>query len=127
MSMTQMMTVRQWTQLLGLGLALAVVIVAIVAVVLPATALALALALAATGVALATRQMQAMARSAQAAVMGAPPAEAATPPVLLLELADGAVLSARPVPLPGQGEHTLVLTREGYLLLGAAGNVVHKL
>jgi hypothetical protein len=123
----QTTTARRWAQLLGLGLALAVAIVAILALVLPAAALTLALALVVAGATLALQQARAVARSARAAVAGAPSAAEAAQPTMLLELADGAVLSARLVPLPGDDAYTLVLTRQGYLLLGADGEVVHRL
>jgi len=127
MTTTRMMTARQGFRLLGLGLALAVVIVATLAVVLPALALALTLALVVAGAAMAMQQARAVARSARAAVAGAPRTAEAPQPTMLLELADGAVLCARPVPLPGDGAHTLVLTRQGYLLLSAGGEVFHRL
>lgn len=127
MMTTHMTTARQGFRLLGLGLALAVVIVATLAVVLPTAALALTLALVAMGGALVMQQARAVARSARAAVAGAPPAAETPQPTMLLDLADGTVLSARPVPLPGDGAHTMVLTRQGYLLLRADGEVFHRL
>lgn len=127
MTTVQMTTARQLAQMVGIGLALAVAAVVIVALVLPAAALAIALALTIMGAALLAQRVRAAARLAHAAVAGAPAADEAAPATVLLELADGAVLSARPVPLPGEGAHTLVLTREGYLLLNGGGEVVHRL
>jgi hypothetical protein len=121
------MMARQWVQLLGLGLALAAVIVVTVAVVLPAAALGLALALLVAGAVLVAQRVTAVAQAARSAVMGTRPAEEPPQPILRLELADGAVLSARPVPLPGGGEHTLLLTREGYVVASAEGKVLHRI
>jgi hypothetical protein len=123
----RMKTARQGLQLLGIGLALAVVIVATLAVVLPALALALTIALVVAGAAMAMQQARAVARSARAAVAGAPRAADSPQPTMLLELPDGAVLSARPLPLPGDGAHTMVLTRQGYMLLRADGELFHRL
>ncbi len=125
MSTTGMMTARQWAQLLGLGLALAAAIVVTVAVVLPAAALALAVAMTAAALALVAQRAADVARGARAAVAGAPAPEGAPQPTLRLELPDGAVVSARPVPLPG--EDTLLLTRGGYVVVSAEGRVLHTL
>lgn len=48
-------------------------------------------------------------------------------PTLRLTLAGGAELSARAVPLAGLGDHQLLLTRDGYILVDAVGRVVHRL
>lgn len=127
MSAIETMTARQWAQLFGLGLALAAALVVVVAVVLPAAALALALALAAAALSVATQRATAVARRTRAAVTGAPAPEGPAQPTLRLELPDGAVVSARPVPLPGEGEQTMLLTREGYVVVSAAGKVVHRI
>lgn len=127
MSAMGTMTARQWAQLVGLLLTVAAVIITVVALTLPAAALALTLALLTAGVAMATQRISAAARVARAAVAGARPTEGAPQPTLRLELADGAVVSARPVPLPGASEHTLLLTRDGYLVVSAEGKVLHRL
>jgi hypothetical protein len=126
MNTVQMMTAQQWGHYLRLGLALAVTIVVLVAVALPAGAMLLTIALVVLGVSLATQRAWAAAQSARAPRAGAANADEAAP-TMLLELADGALLSARPVPLSSQSKHTLALTREGYLLLNPKGEVVHKL
>lgn len=127
MSTTGIMTARQWAQLFGLGLALAAAIVVMVAVVLPAAAMVLALAL--TGVALATVAQRAttVAQATRARVGRAWASESAPQPTLRLELPGGAVVSARPVPLPGEGEQTMLLTRDGYVVVSAEGRVLHRI
>jgi hypothetical protein len=117
---------RQWLHLIGLGLALAVVIVVALAVALPAAALTLALALLVMGLGLVAQRVRTVAGAARAAVAGVVADEAATP-TLELMLGDGELLSARAVALPVQSEHTLVLTRRGYMLLDAEGEVFHRL
>lgn len=117
---------RQWAQLIGLGLALAVVIVAVLAVVLPAAAIALALALLVLGAGLVAQRARAVAGAARAAVAGATEDAAVSPPMQLL-LDDGELLSARVVALPAPSERTMVLTRRGYMLLDAEGEVFHRL
>ncbi len=117
---------RQWTRMLGLGLALAIVAVAVLAVALPAAALALTVALILAGAALLGERARAVGRRAHRPAAGTTEGTAAQPS-LQIELADGALLSARPVALPGEGERTMVLTRDGYLLLSAEGRVVHRI
>jgi type II secretory pathway pseudopilin PulG len=121
------MTARQWAQLMALGLALAVAVLVMVAVVLPAAALVMGLALLATGAAFVAQRASAVARAAQSAVRGAPSATGEAQPTLRLELASGEVVSARPVPLEGPSEHTLLLTRDGYVVVSAEGRVLHRL
>jgi len=48
-------------------------------------------------------------------------------PPLLLTLADGETLVAREVDLGQPGEHRLLLTRKGYVLVNAAGEVIYRL
>jgi hypothetical protein len=127
MSTMGTMSARQWAQAVGLGLALAVAIVAVVAVVLPVAALALAVALLVAGAVALAQQTRAVAQAARAATGSAPRGDEIPQPTLRLELADGAVVSARAVPLPGDGEHTLLLTRDGYVLVNAEGRAVHRL
>jgi hypothetical protein len=127
MSAMGAMTARQWAQIFGLGLAVAAAIVVAVAIVLPAAALALAAALTVAALTVAAQRASALARAARAAVSGAPTPEAMAQPTLRLELADGAVVNARPVPLPGESEHTLLLTRDGYVVVSAEGKVLHRL
>jgi hypothetical protein len=54
-------------------------------------------------------------------------AEGEAAPTLRLELPDGAVLSARPVALPGPSEDQLLLTRDGYVVVDRDGRVLHRL
>jgi hypothetical protein len=125
MSAIGMMTARERLQLLGLGLALAAVILVVLAVVLPLAAFTVAVAMLAATALVVARQLTAAARAARSFARE-PFAGEATRPVRL-ELADGTVVSARPVPLPGDGEHTLMLTREGYVLVSAEGRVIHRI
>lgn len=127
MSTTGMMPARQWAQLLGMALALAVILTLVVAVVLPAAALLMALAFVATGAAFVVRRVGAVARSARSAVAATTSADQAPQPTMRLELPDGQVLSARPVPLPAEREHTMLLTRDGYVVVSAEGRVLHRL
>lgn len=48
-------------------------------------------------------------------------------PPLRLTLASGEVLVAREVDLGQPGEHRLLLTRKGYMLVNAAGEVIYQL
>lgn len=127
MSTTTTLTARQWAQLIGLALVAVATILTVVAVVLPMAALAMAAALLVAGVTLAAQRVASVARTARAAVRGAPAAEAEPQPTLRLELADGEVLSARPVPLAHESEDTMLLTRDGYIVVSAEGRVLHRL
>lgn len=127
MSMTGMMTARQWGQLMLLGLLTAVAIVVVVAIVLPTAALVTALALLIAGAALVAQRASAVARAAHSRVADAFSGTQKPQPTLRLELADGSVLNARPVPLPGASEDTLLLTRDGYIVVSAEGRVIHRL
>lgn len=127
MNATETMTRRQWAQLVGLGLMLAVVFVMAVAIVLPAAALALTLALLVVGATLVAQRVSSVARSVRSAASGERPAAGPAQPALLLELADGTVVHARPVPISGASEHTLALTRDGYVVLSAEGKLLHRL
>ena len=53
--------------------------------------------------------------------------EAEVGPPLLLTLADGETLVAREVDLGQPGEHRLLLTRKGYVLVNGAGEVIYRL
>lgn len=117
---------RHWVQLVALGLVLVVAIVVILAVVLPTAALVLALVLAATGVAFVTQRTMAVARSAARTMAGSPAPDTTPQPSLRLELPDGEVVSARPVPLPQESEHTLLLTRDGYVVVNAEGRIIYR-
>ncbi|MCS6880381.1 MAG: hypothetical protein RMK84_05540 [Oscillochloridaceae bacterium] len=55
------------------------------------------------------------------------PAGGNAAPLLRLTLADGEVLVAREVDLGQPGEHRLLLTRRGYMLVNAAGEVIYRL
>lgn len=128
MSATEVLSARQWAWLFSLGLALAVVIVAVVSILVPAAALGVTLALFAMGAAFVARQVASVSGGRRAArAVRAAPADGTPQPTLLLEVGDGAVVSARPVPLPGGGEDTLMLTRDGYVVVNAAGKVLHRL
>jgi hypothetical protein len=118
---------RQWVQLIGLGLALAVVIMVVLALVLPVAALVLAAVLLVAGVGLVLRRVQAVASVARATVTSAASAEDVVSPPMLLTLGDGELLSARAVVSSAQSEHTLVLTRRGYVLIDSSGEVFHQL
>ena len=48
-------------------------------------------------------------------------------PILQLTFPDGEVLAAREVPLPQPHEHQLLLTRQGYVVVNAAGQVIYQL
>ena len=134
MSVSGTLSARQWAQLMGLGLLLAVTVIVVVAVVLPTAALVTALVLAVAGVAMVAQRVGAVARAATQAVAGKPGArqattgepEADTQPTLRIELASGEVRAARPVAMP-QSEHSLLLTRDGYLVVSAEGRVLHRI
>lgn len=127
MGATGTLTARQWAQLMGLALLVAVTIIVLVAVVLPAAALALALALLLASFVAVGQRVAAVARAARAAAARAYGASEAPQPTLRLELADGQVVAARPVPLAGESEHALLLTRDGYVVVSAEGRVLHRL
>jgi hypothetical protein len=119
------MTARQRRQLAGLALLTIAVIITILAVVAPTAALVASLSLLAGGAILAALQTQRrVGRRTVAADVGA--GSTAQPP-LQIALADGAVRTARIVPLDHSDEHTLLLTRDGYLVVSAEGRVVHKI
>ncbi|MGB9631923.1 MAG: hypothetical protein ACPL8I_01210, partial [Chloroflexaceae bacterium] len=54
------------------------------------------------------------------------PASGFVAPPLLLTLADGEALVAREVDLGRPGEHRLLLTRKGYMLVNAVGEVIYR-
>ncbi len=118
---------RQWAQLMGLGVLLALMIVIAVAVVLPTAALVISLALATTGIIFVAQRAAAVAQAAGRAMAGAPAPEPAPLPILRFELPNGEVVSARAVPLPHASEHTLLFTRDGYVVVNAEGRVLHRL
>ncbi|MFQ3664218.1 MAG: hypothetical protein SNJ69_17720 [Chloroflexaceae bacterium] len=60
-------------------------------------------------------------------VARAQPASGPAVPPLLLTLASGEVLVAREVDLGHPDEHRLLLTRKGYMLVNAAGEVIYQL
>ncbi|NJN16241.1 MAG: hypothetical protein HC822_08180 [Oscillochloris sp.] len=123
----QIETVRRWAQVLGLGVLLAITLILVLAVVLPAAALVLALALIAATVLVVARQVRTVAQTAQHTAAKMSSAAEPVPATLQLELADGSVLQGRPVVMPGRQEHTMVLTREGYLLVDAEGAIRYRL
>ncbi len=128
MSAIGTLTAREWARLMGAALLAAVTIVALVAVVLPAAALAMAAALLLMATVAMAQRASAVARAAReraASPRGA--AEEAPLPTLRLELPDGQVLAARPVPLAGESEHALLLTRDGYVVVSADGRVLYRL
>lgn len=118
---------RQWAQLMLLGLMLAVAIVVVLAVVLPTAALALGLALAVTVGTLVVQRAAAVGRTVKRTIVGEPEPEAPAQPTLRIEVAEGVVLVARPVPLRQDSEHSVLLTRDGYLVVNDEGRVIHRI
>lgn len=118
---------QQLVVALGALLVVAVVIISLFVQVPLASAIVLGgLALVAvTMLALRARAAVRPARRAAPAAVGASYAEAL--PTLQLTFPDGEVLAAREVPLPQPGEHQLLLTRRGYVIVNAAGQVIYQL
>jgi hypothetical protein len=104
--------------LLAATLALALVVAA------PAASAALA-ALALAGGALLWAGAAAGRPAAQA--RPAPRFEGEAPAPVRLTLPSGAVVAARPVEVGGEGAGRLLLTRDGYVVVNAAGQVIHRL
>lgn len=125
MSALETMSARQWAQAMGLTLLVAVAMILTVAVVLPTAALILTLALLAAGAGLVARRVGRVASAARRAVAPEAPGEAR--PTLRLELPGGEVVSARPVPLAHESAETLLLTRDGYVVVSSEGRVLHRL
>lgn len=105
--------------LLLAALAIALVAVAPLAAAVLGLAAAGGAGLLGLGVAGASRPRAAERRRA------APTGEAG--PALRLTLPDGATVSARPVALAAEGEGTLLLTRDGYVVVDGAGRVIHRI
>lgn len=125
MSFFATMTGRQRVQMLGLALLAVVGLVATLLVVLPVVAAAL---LVMALLALATVVMRQTAAAVE--VVGravSPESEPAPAAPVQLELATGEVVSARPVRLTGPSEHTMLLTRDGYLVVDEAGRVLRRI
>lgn len=113
---------RLWAVSLG-ALAVLALLVALL-VLLPLAALTMLLGLAVSGVALLVQRASSL---RVARPQARPAADGALGPTLLIVDAAGDPLAARAVPLAGPSEHTLALTRDGYVLLNAAGQVLHRL
>lgn len=121
------LTSRQRAQLTGLALLAFAALIAILAVVAPLAALALSLSLLAGALllVLSLKHSQVAPRRSATADVGA--ADATLQPPLQIALEDGVLRAARVVPLAANDEHTLLLTRDGYLVVGASGQVVHTI
>lgn len=121
MGALRILSARPELRLLAVALLLAAAVTALVlATTAPLVAAALAL-----GVAVAAALVGAGVPPAQRSARPAPLPEPA--PALHLTLPNGATLSARPVALPGDAEHQLLLTRDGYVVVDAEGRLIHKL
>ncbi len=105
--------------------ALAAVIVLLFAATSTATASILSVLIIVA--ALALRAMMTARATPRAARARPQPASDSAAPPLLLTLASGEVLVAREVDLGHPGEHRLLLTRKGYMLINAAGEVIYQL
>ncbi len=105
--------------------ALAVVIIALFAAT--STAVASVLSVLIILVALALRAVMAGRAAPRTARAQPQSADNAIAPPLRLTLASGEVLVAREVDLGQPGEHRLLLTRKGYMLVNAAGEVIYQL
>ncbi len=118
---------QQLAVALGALLVVAVVIISLFVQAPLASAIVLG-GLGLIGVSLLALRARAAARPAQRAArvtMDAP--SAAALPTLQLTFPDGEVLAAREVPLPQSSEHQLLLTRRGYVVVNAAGQVIYQL
>jgi len=113
---------RAWALVLAALLVLAL-FVAMLAL-LPLAALVLLAGTAVSGAALLFQRATAARPSARPA---RPVPDAPAGPLLVVVDADGEAVSARAVSVAGQSEHTLALTRDGYVLLDADGRVIHAL
>lgn len=118
---------QQWRQLIVSGLLLAVIMVVVLAVLLPTAALVLTLALVAMGVSLITQRVSSALRAPHQASRAGTMPEDAVAPTLYLKLADGVVVAARPIPLPAAQDHSLLLTRDGYVVVNAEGRIIHSI
>jgi hypothetical protein len=121
------LTSRQRAQLNGLALLAFAALITILAVVAPLAALALSLSLLAGTLllVLSLRQGRVEPRRVATADVGAADATPQLPVQITLE--DGALHVARVVPSAANDEHTLLLTRNGYLVVNASGQVVHTI
>jgi hypothetical protein len=115
---------RLWATVLAalVGLALLTTLL----VLLPLAALTMLVGMALSGAALLAQRAAAprAARPGRARPAGAN--EAAGPMFQLVD-ADGVAIAARAVSLAGPSEHTLALTRDGYVLVDDTGRVLHRL
>lgn len=106
---------------------LALLVLALLAtmlVLLPLAALTMLVGLALSGVALLVQQIGTLRASRRRT---ARPEAAESGPTLLIVDAAGEPMAARAVILPHPSEHTLALTRDGYVLIDADGRVFHRL
>lgn len=127
MNMSYTSSVRQWGQLAGIALFLTAALIITLAVILPAAALVLAVAAVFVVTSLVVRQMQVLGQAARRVASGEPAFEEPVQPTLRVELPDGEVMVARPVAIPQTDEHTMLLTRNGYLMVNGRGEVFHRL
>lgn len=129
MSALHTLSSRQHLVIAGLGLAVFTTVIILLFAVTPTAAVSvlsalivlMVLAVAALGAVMTARTTPRAARAQ------AQPASGFVAPPLLLTLADGEVLVAREVDLGQTGEHRLLLTRKGYVLVNAAGEVIYQL
>ncbi|MFV9505951.1 MAG: hypothetical protein AB4911_15475 [Oscillochloridaceae bacterium umkhey_bin13] len=119
------LSVRQWAQLTSLVLLLAVSIVIVVAVVVPTAALALGLALVAASLVTLVQRTRGMARRVARRATGTAETTGPYGPTLRLDLPTGDLTAARQIRLAHASEHTLLLTRHGYVVADAAGRPIH--
>ncbi|MCX7789220.1 MAG: hypothetical protein N2378_01140 [Chloroflexaceae bacterium] len=123
---THTLSPRQHLMIIGLALAALAAIIILLFAVTPT---------AAAGILSVLIILAVVVLSAVAAIRATPRAARAQPqaasgrvaPPLLLTLADGEVLVAREVDLGQPGEHRLLLTRKGYMLVNPAGEVIYRL
>ncbi|MBP1468975.1 hypothetical protein EYB53_024920 [Candidatus Chloroploca sp. M-50] len=127
MNISYTSSVRQWGQLAGIVLFLTAALIITLAVILPAAALGLAIAAVVVVTSLVARQMQVLGQAARRVASGEPAFEEPVQPTLRVELPDGEVMVARPVAIPQTDEHTMLLTRNGYLMVNGRGEVFHRL
>ncbi len=129
MSALHTLSSRQHLVIAGLGLAVFTTVIILLFAVTPTAAVSvlsalivlMVLAVAALGAVMTARTTPRAARAQ------ARPTAGEVAPLLLLTLADGEVLVAREVDLGQPGEHRMLLTRKGYMLVNATGEVIYQL
>lgn len=125
MSALQTLSMRPQLWAAALLLLLTAALAIVLAAAAPAVAAVLTL-LVAAGAATLGLVLTAVGRPARPAPRAEIPAEE-VPPTLRLTLPDGATVVARPVTLGGAAETTLLLTRDGYVVVDDGGRVLYRL